>query len=73
MENLIKQKKLIKIIFVLSYIIYSAALTAVYFWGGPAVIPLAFILLIIECTFIWELRRELKEINNCINWEKRGF
>ena len=73
MEILNKQKKLIKIIFLLSYIIYTASLTAVYFWAGAAVIPLAFIILIIECTLTYELRQQLREVNNLIDWQARGF
>ena len=73
MDILNKQKKLIKIIFLLSYLIYCAALTAVYFWAGAAVIPLAFIIFIIECTLSYELRQQLRELNDLIDWQARGF
>ena len=71
MQNLLKTKKLINIMFFITYLSYVAALTAVYFAiGGPAAIVAAFLLFVIECTIVWELRRELKEINYLIKLER---
>ncbi len=73
-QYLIKQVKRINIIFVLSYLLYAAALIGFYLsLGINAAIAGGIVALALELTLIYELNQYKRELKQFINWEKRGF
>jgi hypothetical protein len=73
-QYLIKQIKRINIIFVLSYLLYAAALIGFYLsLGINAAIAGGIVALALELTLIYELNQYKRELKQFINWEKRGF
>lgn len=73
-QNLIKQIKRINVIFLLSYLLFAAALGGFYLsLGINAAIAGGIVALALELTLIYELKQYKRELKQFINFDKRGF
>lgn len=73
-KYLIKQINRINIIFILSYLLFVAALGGFYLsLGINAAIAGGIVALALELTLIYELKQYKRELKDFIDWEKRGF